>query len=83
MSELSAPSKIFQRICPLLVTVEMTDRPWRLLLTRTTGVWPLGAKLRPRTSSLRSPLSSPQWISAPFGLGARGDRPGSPRRATS
>ena len=30
MSELSAPSKAFQRICPLLVTVEITDRPWRL-----------------------------------------------------
>jgi hypothetical protein len=27
MSALSAPSKIFQRIVPLLVTVEITDRP--------------------------------------------------------
>jgi len=39
----SAPLKIFQRIVPLLVTVEITDRPWRLLFTRTTGVWPWGA----------------------------------------
>lgn len=43
MSAFSAPSKIFQRISPLLVTVEITDRPCRLLLTRTTGVCPLGA----------------------------------------
>ncbi|CAH0443672.1 hypothetical protein ACEQUB_01040 [Ralstonia syzygii] len=43
MSALSAPSKIFQRISPLLVTVEITDRPWRLLGSRTTGVCPVGA----------------------------------------
>jgi hypothetical protein len=43
MSEFRAPSKIFQRIVPLFVTVEMIDRPWRLLFTRTTGVWPCGA----------------------------------------
>ena len=34
MSALSAPAKIFQRISPLLVTVEITDKPCRLLLTR-------------------------------------------------
>jgi hypothetical protein len=36
MSGLSAPSKAFQRICPLLVTVEITDRPWRL--QKDTGI---------------------------------------------
>jgi hypothetical protein len=36
MFALSAPSKIFQRIWPLLVTVEITDKLWRLLFTRIT-----------------------------------------------
>jgi hypothetical protein len=30
MSAFSAPAKIFQRICPLLVTVLTIDSPWRL-----------------------------------------------------
>jgi len=38
MFVLSAPSTMRQRICPLLVTVEITDSPRRLLLSRITGV---------------------------------------------
>ncbi len=39
----SAPEKTFQRICPLLVTVEITLSFERLALASTTGVLPFGA----------------------------------------
>lgn len=38
----------FQRTWPVLVTMEMTDTPWRVMFTRTTGVCPCGAQLLPR-----------------------------------
>jgi hypothetical protein len=39
----SEPLKIFQRICPLLVTVEITLSFDLLALASTMGVFPLGA----------------------------------------
>jgi hypothetical protein len=39
MSEWSAPLKAFHRIGPLFMTVEMIDKPSRLLFGRITGVW--------------------------------------------
>jgi hypothetical protein len=39
----SAPLKTFQRIWPLLVTVEITLSFDRLALASTTGVYPFGA----------------------------------------
>jgi hypothetical protein len=45
-STLNAPSKIFQRIVPRLVTVEMIDKPIRLMLTRTMNARPCGVRLR-------------------------------------
>jgi len=39
----SAPLKTFQRIWPLLVTVEITLNFERLALASTTGVFPFGA----------------------------------------
>lgn len=56
MSALSAQSKMFQRIWPLLVTVEITDSSSHLLLMWITEIWPVGAYLRPRTSLLRDPV---------------------------
>ena len=72
MSEVSAPSKAFHRIRPLLVAVEITDKPWRLLLTRITGAWPCGEQLQPRTSSLR------RRIGAKLGFGPPDSKTGAP-----
>ena len=49
----SAPEKTLLRIRPLLVTVEMTLKFWRLTLARTTGVFPLGS-VAATTHSIRT-----------------------------
>lgn len=54
-----------KRVVPRLVTVEIRLRVWRRAGATTTGVWPLGAKLRPWLAWFEIPVSSPQWISAP------------------
>ena len=54
------PAKTMNAIAPRLVMAEIMLQPNRWPVARTTGVWPIGAKLVPATWSLRSPISSPQ-----------------------
>ena len=65
---LTAASSTIQRSSPLLVTAEIRPSPDRVWLTRTSGVRPRGAWLRPRTSSERRPVSSPQNTMPPSAL---------------
>jgi hypothetical protein len=64
----SAPEKTFQRIWPLLVTVEIAPSFERLAWATATGAFPFGAEQRTRAWSESSPVSSPHCISVPSSL---------------
>ena len=79
LGALIAPSSSIQRSSPVLVTAGIPRKSLRDFAApslarpcegHTTGVRPRGAKLRPRTSSERKPVSSPQKM-APFSRPAR------------